>query len=246
MIKMNNRLITLTAFMVLLGSCREEENEIPFEAVGDVYYISKLESNQKVTARAFYAYGNKAIVEATVTAPSQEAFELDKSKENAYTVFNEPAGTDFTPDYPVEGTYIFNLKSSDNDKMELSDKLTRLDLEIPEIVNIAFEALDESYDIEWNDVEDAQDYLVELYDSNENLVFTSDFVVGGSNALTLIPGFNGTWNSDIVVGETYTIYLYAYVYDDDAIVSGLIDLNSTGFNIQELSIGKTVFTWDKM
>lgn len=246
MMKLNYVLIALALMLVFLSSCREEENTAPFEAIGDVYYINKLENNQKVTARAFYAYGNKAIPEATVTSPTQEIFELDKSKENAYTVFNEPAETDFTTDYPEEGTYVFNLESSDNDKMELSDELTKVDLDIPEIAGITFEATDESYDIEWNDVQNAQDYMVELYDSNENLVYTSEIIGGGSTALTLIPGYNGTWESDIVIGETYTIYLYAYVYDADAVNSGLLDLNSTGFNIQELSIGKTVFTWDNI
>jgi len=247
MIQMIRSLTIFAGIFVLLGvvSCREEENETPFEAVGDVYYVSKLEENQKVTARAFYAYGNKAIVEAIAISPSEETFLLDKSKENSYTVFKEPNEADFAPNYPDEGIYTFNLESNENDKMELTDKLVKVDLKIPEFTGITYEALDESYDLDWKSIDNVQDYLVELYDSNDNLVFISELFGAGLSSFTFIPNDNGTWEKDIVPGETYSVFLYAYTYDEDVITSGLVEQNSTAFNIGEISIGLFSFTWDK-
>jgi hypothetical protein len=96
-------------------SCTEDDEDTLFEAVGDVYYFNKIVDNEKVTALAFYAYGNKAIISAVVSLPGGGTTSLDGSLENSYTVFDELDENDFAPVYPEEGTYLFDLVSKDED-----------------------------------------------------------------------------------------------------------------------------------
>lgn len=226
-------------------SCTDEEEDTLFEAVGDAYYFNKIVDNEKVTALASYAYGNKAIIDAVVSLPDGGTAILDGSLENSYTVFDELNENDFDTVYPEEGTYLFELVSKDEDNLQSSDVLLIEDLEIPEITEIRYESNDFSYDVEWNSIDNADAYLLKMFDSEDQIVFTSNLIDSGESAYTLINGELGAWETEIVIGNTYTVQLFAFIYDGEADPATTGTATSPMFNIQEMSVYETDFIWNE-
>lgn len=232
---------SLIAIILMFGiiSCSEDEEPTPFIAVGDVYYMNKEIDGKKQTAIVYYAFGDKAIASATATSPSGASVSLDESKNSSFTVFNEPKNEDFNENYPEDGTYIFEIVSNEGNQLQSSDLLQIKNLEIPEITEIRYEDLDSSYEIEWNLVNKANGYLIKLFDELGELVFTSDELGSGASSFTLIQDYEGTWEKDIVFGNTYTVLLHAFVYDSDA------NGNNNLYNIEEVSLTDEDFVWDE-
>jgi len=246
-----NRIISyislLSGIFLMFGifSCTKENEETLFEAVGDVYYFSKIVENKKVTALAFYAYGNKAIISAMVSLPNDEELSLEGSLENSFTVFNEPNESDFSNDYPEEGIYTFDLLSKDEDNLQSSDELKIENLEIPEITEIRYESNDFSYDVEWNSDDLVDAYLIKMLDSEGEIIFTSNLLDTGESSYILIYGDAGAWETEIVIGSTYTIQLFAFIYDAEADPADFGTATSPMFNLQEMSICDVNFIWDE-
>lgn len=236
----------LTSLGLLIGtmSCSKSEEGTPFEAVGDVYYVNKIIENKKTTALAFYAYGNKAINSAMVSLPNSGTVSLDESKENSFTVYHEPIDNDFSINYPAAGNYIFNLESKEGDKLQITDLLKIENLEIPEITEIRYENADFSYDVKWENISKADSYLLIMLDSERAIVFTSNSIEKGNVAYTLIQNDLGTWEKEVVLGESYTLKLFAFKYEPGADDSSTT--TSKTFNVQEISVGEISFIWDEI
>ncbi|MBT3386158.1 MAG: hypothetical protein HN955_06340 [Prolixibacteraceae bacterium] len=238
-------LIIGLVLLVASHSCSKEKEGTTFEAVGDVYYINKIIDNEKVTALSFYAYGNKAITSAIVSLPDGGSVRLDESLESSFTVFSEPVENDFNPNYQEEGNYIFDLESNDGDKLQSSDLLEIENLEIPVITEIRYEEIDFSYDVEWNQIDNADAYLFKMLDHEGEIVFTGNLMESGERAFTLIQNDMGTWEKEVVLGNIYTLQLFAFIYDAEAEATATGTANSPMFNLQEISICETDFVWDE-
>jgi hypothetical protein len=244
--KQNRNLFSLLFGLLLITTaCSKTGETEEFVVVGDVYYVSKKVDDKKVTALVFYAFGNKSIREAVVTDPNQQTFLLDKSIENGFTVFKEPGENDYAETYQTQGAYLFELESSDKDKVQKTDELKKIDLAIPEITEIRFETLDNSYDVTWNEVPNAMAFKLNMFDENGTIVFTSDVFGSGQKSFTLMENELGTWTQGIAFGDKYTVQVQAINYDEDAVNTEFDNELAQQFNIQEISIGEATFVWDE-
>jgi len=233
-------------FILSFLSCTRDEEKTPFEAVGDVYYLNKMANNKKVSALSFYAYANKAMTTAVVSLANGGSITLSDQKENSFVRFKEPAENDFGTNIPMEGHYNFDLESKDGDRLTSTDVLKRENLGFPEILKITYEDVDYSYDVEWSEVNAADEYFIKLLDKNASIVFTSATIEKGSTAFTLIQDELGTWEKEIVVGSNYLLQVFAVAYDGDADATATVgSISSPPFNMQEISFSETEFIWDE-
>ena len=246
-----NRIQNRNLFFLLFGlfliatACSKTAETLEFEVVGDVYYVSKKVDDKKVTALVFYAFGNKSIREAVVTDPNQQTFVLDKSIESGFTVYKEPVESDYAETYQTQGAYLFELESSEKDKVQKIDELKKINLAIPEITEIRFESLDNSYDVTWNEIPNADAFKINLFTENGTIVFTSDVFASGQKSFTLMENELGTWKQGIAFGDKYTVQVQAINYDEDAVNTEFENELAQQFNIQEISMGEATFIWDE-
>jgi hypothetical protein len=119
------------------------------------------------------------------------------------------------------------------------------DLEIPEITEIRYESNDFSYDVEWNSIDNANAYLLKMFDYEGEIVFTSNLIDNHENAYTLINGDLGEWETETIIGNTYILKLFAFIYDAEADPATTGTAASPMFNIQEVSVYETDFIWDE-
>lgn len=232
------------SIVLILGACSKEKQN-PFEAAADVYYLSKVRGDSIVVGLVYYAFGNQPMTSGEVSTPDGKKVQLNKSIENGYTIFYEPYEDDFDTIYPPEGTYVFDLKSANGDKLQIDDALKKSGLVIPHINSIVYEALDESYDISWNFDINADAYKMYLYDETREIVFVSNFIDNGSGIFTLIENDMGTWEKQVNYGDKYIIQLQALNYVENVISGDLDNQTAQKFNLQEIAVAEKSFYWNR-
>ncbi|HKJ80254.1 MAG TPA: hypothetical protein VKA10_11995 [Prolixibacteraceae bacterium] len=228
--------ITLLAVAISISSCNDNEQVI-FEADADVYWLSKMNDGEIQHGVYYFAYGNNPINTVTVTLPGGEEIDLDKSFNAATTWANEPDSVDFKGEFPEAGSYLFNVVSESGETVQVSEMLEIDSLEIPVFTQVEYNDTILGYNLEWDDVEGAEAYLVKLINEDGVIVYNSYAVNGDVNAYNILQGGSGYWDESPSANETYVLQILAYLFDDDA------DNSNYVYNVQQISMGETTIVW---
>lgn len=231
----NAVLVLLVGFATV--SCNDFEEEL--EVLTDVYVINKKFDNEVKSAATYFAYANKALMSVSVVFPNSAGnVALESYPGSIYTMAKEPKDADYKTTAPVNGSYSFNVQSADGETQQVTDILSYDGLDIPEFTKIKFSGTPFILELEWNDITDADGYVVKMFDTSGKLVFNGYGVKGDVNKYTVTNSSNsGFWNTPAVDGQSYLLQLSAFSYDADANVS------NASYNISEISIGETQITW---
>ena len=230
----------LLAFMILgLASCLNDDEE-PFDAKADVYYINKLVNGEWVHGTTYYVYGNQTMSGATVTTPvSMETITLQSAAGFYNVLVDSPDEGDYSTSTPEEGNFIFEITSEKGEVLNASDVQEFVNLEGAMIDSIEFDENNFLMKIQWNEITNCDGYYVKLYDSSDNLVFEGYGVTNEVTEFTISEYLTtGIWNADPVKGDDYQILLQTFVYDDDATDADF------SYNIKEVTVRDTTVMWD--
>lgn len=217
-------------------SCNKEEEEKPFDALGDAFYIHQVIDGEVKTAVAFYAYANNFVSSASVTHPGGTTTSLQNGLNLSYTWLKEPETSDFTTEYPQDGSYQFEITSEKGETLQAVDLLEIDSLGMPEFNKTEYDDESFSYEVEWNETVNADAYLVKVLTDQQQVVFVG-FLIDNSATKYIISQNTGSWDQSPVTDETYTLQLLAYSFEES-----VEEANYT-YHIQEISIKEQEVVW---
>ena len=229
-------ILMISVFGLSIISCNKEEDEDPFDVLGDAFYIHQVINGEVKTAVAFYAYANNSIASATVTHPGGATSTLNNSLNLSYTWLKEPDTNDFITEYPEDGSYQFEVTSAKGEVLQSADILEIDSIGMPEFTKTEYNDENYSYELEWSEAENADAYLVKVLNDQEQVVFTG-FLLNDTADEYKIRQNTGDWDQSPVAGKTYTFQLLAYAFEE-----GVEDTNYA-YHIQEISISEQEVIW---
>lgn len=238
--KFNVKFVPVLGLIIplLLTSCLDDPEPAPVDAMVDVYVKKIMDEGEVKMAPVFWALGNKELQSVTVTGPEDRSWTMVKDNTSG-RVFNWfPELEDYTDTIPATGTYTFTVSSTQAEEQSITvtDELGETLLSIPAIVSAQFE--EGSLTTIWEETNNAQSYLVRLFDSEDRLVFIGPQMDDTETQFSFSAGSHG-WSETgniAVTGETYNLEVLAILYESGATVN-------QENNIQCISIGSTDIVW---
>jgi hypothetical protein len=222
-----------------ISACNEESEDVAFELQADAYVVKRKIDGETRFGTAFFAYGNKAIARATVDPPTgaaDDSFELEATESSVYTFYKEPAAGDYSPTFPVQGQYLFDVESEDGETLLETDLLENGTLEIPVITETSYQANTESVTVKWETPENADGHVVKLLNDEGEVVFLSYTLIASADEYAVNQG-SGNWDGTAYTGENYTLQVQAFTYEQGVVQDELL------YNIKEISVAETQVTW---
>ena len=217
-------------------ACNKDEEEEAFAVSGEAFYINRITDGELKTAVAFYAYANKVISSAAVVHPNGNETELENSSNLGQTWFKEPDLSTYTSEYPADGTYLFEVTSKDGVTLEPVDLLEIDSVGIPDITSTEYNDERFSYQLEWEEAENADAFLVKVLNEDEDIIF-SGYLMDKTVTTYELTQSKGYWDNVPVTDETYVFQVYAYSFEEGASEANYIN------NIQEVSIAQKEIVW---
>jgi hypothetical protein len=219
----------------LLTACTDEE--IVFSADADVIFMKKVVDDETVYGIDYYAYGNTSMSSAKVSTPFGVTLLMD-SYSSGYTYASITDEDDYDTSVPTTGTYTFTLTGSNEETLEVTDTQDFYNLGFAEIDSMSFYDSYDGFYVSWNPVSGAEAYVVLLYDSSDNLVFTGDELDADTHEYIVVDDYSDNWEETPVSDDKYTLQIQSIIYD--ATDSELDDC----YNVQEISYSDTTITWE--
>jgi hypothetical protein len=229
----------LKLFFVLLiavsaTSCLKNDDKA--SGTGDVIIVSKKIGENTVYGLSLYAYtfSEFKTVTAVSSTNSGKTYTLAANQGYKTNFYYETADAEMTTTPPAAATFTFSAVFENGDTQTFVDAITSEVLAVPVITATEYKGTDKTTTIKWNDVSSADSYAINIFDSDNKLVFASTELAKTVKSYTVSPSGSG-WASTIkpVDGKTYKIRLYAFAYESTA----------NAYNVQATSIGEKTFVW---
>ncbi|MEN8117668.1 MAG: hypothetical protein ABFS16_11855 [Bacteroidota bacterium] len=220
-------------------SCFSDDDLVDdFEVITDAYVIKKKSGEEPVYAVSFYAFANQFMrsVTATEMGGSGEKINLAQDPTSILVMSKKPQESDFRSYAPATSDYLFQVVAESGISVDSYDFLSYDDIDIPEIVKTEFNESNKLLEIDWNEAEGADGYLVKILNSEGTEISVSQ---GFENDVTDYT-INVVLESWVVVpepGETYTIQVHAFAYEPE------FDEGYEVYNVQEVSIAEESIVW---
>lgn len=230
---------TLLLFLTTTAIVSCNDSEVPIEVFTDVFVINKKIDNVVKSANAYYAYGNQALLSATVTIPNSGGnVELANSPGLVNEMSKVPVDSDFKTNVPVKGSYVFTIKGKNGETLQVPDVLNYENLAIPQFTKIKFSGSPYILELEWNLIKEADGYFVKMFDLDGKLIFSGFNIKPDANKYVITSAASsGYWNQTAVDGKSYLLQINAFINDSEANLSNYI------YNISEISIGESLIQW---
>lgn len=172
------KFISLMACAAILGlgftSCDDDDDyKIYPDAIGDAYIKTVKIGDEVKHGLVLYAYTNVNIETAKVATPDVNADTITlESFNEATTIFRSypTEYSDFSAELPLAGKYNFVIKSENGDILNRTDELTEDAIGLIEISEFTPE--EDEITVKWTEVENADNYLVRLYNNKEELIYS--------------------------------------------------------------------------
>jgi len=226
----------LALVLLVLGgfaSCKDEQETAPFEVTGEVILIKRMIDDEVMYARTYFAYGNQPMQSGEVTLAEGGTLPLTAADDTKRTWQKTPAIVDFSATVPVIGQFDFTVMNEDIEHM-VSDVLEFNDLGFPTIDSAGYN--NGTIRVEWQDVANADSYLVRMVDENYELVFVGQLL--NTNYTTYeIASNSGVWSKTPANGETYMVEVHAFKFEDGATNENYL------YNANDLSIASKEVVW---
>lgn len=224
-----NNLLVAVLFMniILFSSCNKSIENIPPEAMGDVFVRCQKIGDEVKYAPVYYAFSNYAIKKATVVTGENESIELKKYGNRSTTFRLVPEEDDFTKNQISEATYKFEVTTKQGDVLKVEDKIfADKSLSPVELVKANYKRDSRnSFDIEWKKIDKANFYVVTLRESiNGKSLFASKLLASNITKYEFNLDSHGWIHRDINKDDDCTVVVSAYRYENSQSAS-VYDLN---------------------
>ncbi|WP_297089301.1 hypothetical protein [uncultured Draconibacterium sp.] len=230
------KLLVILFIVTGFAACNEDETE-NFELIGEVLTTKRTINGEDKYAQTYYAYANQGMDSAVVILPNGTNVALSSGGSQNLTYMKEPSMEDYSAFAAGAGTYEFVVKSNDLEYTATENHVFT-DISIPTIDSVGLDYANQLVGVAWENYEDANTYVVRLFDEDRETVFISYYFADTAYEITL-DSSTGSWQKTLQAGSTYTIEVQAMVFDEEATDSDYF------FHIQSIAIGSTDFIWQE-
>ena len=238
--QMKSKLILALAISLgVFSSCDSDSKKIEFDGVGDIYVRCQIIEGVTQYAPVIYAYGNMYMASSTVAHSDSDSpvITLESEVNNATNFSAIPTTQDYSTTDVKNGTYNFTLTSSDNEVLNVADKLLEVRIAPLEISKLEYTKEENKLDIEWGTVESRDMYHVKIAKAIDGqIIYSSNRL--NNNSLIVTPTSTG-WdrNYQMKAGTTYTVSVSAYKFESVTTQNGY-HINQESVDYREIEWGK--------
>jgi len=224
---------------VIFTSCIDDPEPPELTVLPDAFVQKQVQNGVEKYGVVFWILGNKEIQTVTVEGPGDASWTLegDNSTSRVFSLF--PEDEDYVLVKPAQGDYKFTVKSKQADEAAITvvDKLESAELDAMVIDTTQF--VNSKLKTIWEPVEDADAYLVRMYNQSNKLVFMGPKVGKTTTNYSFGMADQG-WTPGMTAesGKTYKVEVLALLYESTSSAS------DKEYNIQFISLASTNVVWD--
>ncbi len=240
---MRNRKLIFTALLALLAvtfnACLDDPEPAALNVVTDVYVQKIVQDGEEKYGLSFWVFGNKEIQTATVDGPGDETWTLNQDENNSYVFNLFPETEQYTDSMPRSGNYTFTVTSTQSDEVPATSTDVLENNELDAILIDSIEYSDSKLKTEWAVVENADAYVVRLYNESDALIYVSPAIAGNKNNHsfgTTDPGWTNA-GKKAETGKTYRLELLAILFESTSLPT------NREYNIQFISVASAEIVW---
>lgn len=240
---MRNRKLVFATFLALgiatFNACIDDPEPAALTVTTDVFIQKTVLNGVEKYGLSFWAFGNKELDSVTVAGPGDETWTLAQDENNSFVFIHFPELNQYTDSMPASGNYTFRVASTQNGEAPVTsvDKLENMELEAVTIDSTQF--INAKLKTIWTVVEDADAYVVRMYDEAENLIFIGSGVAGNKTNYSFGTSDLGWTNpaNKAENGETYRLEVLAILYEPTSTQA------NQEYNIQFISVASKQIVW---
>lgn len=212
-----NLLAVLVLFVsgtVLFTSCNNDPEPV-YEAGFDAFTKKIKVDGETKYALVLGAFGTEPIQSVQVTPPTGDAIQLEKLDNSGLYFNNNIEDTDYKAEMPEIGSYNFSAIFVEGVTASNSDNFAGDEIDFPTIVKSEWNEEVIGISVEWETVEGADRYFVELYNEAGDLIYSSPFGDEESAKIDIINNGYG-WYENPAANTTLTVKVNAVLLDGSA------------------------------
>ncbi len=229
------KIFTLILLVIFASSCNKDSEDS--SVVGDTLIVSKRSGTDVVYGVAFYAYAFSSLKTVTVTSSADPSVAISLAANGTYTYnfFKEPSDSEYSKTVPEATTYTFNGVFESGTTFESQDILTSNALAPVTFEKCQYNTTDSYAELSWTALANADSYAVYVVTKSGEVVFKSSELSNTVLTGTLSASASG-WSSGFPKsGDTYTVKIYAFAYEDSS--------NMNSYQLQATSISEATLVW---
>ena len=228
------RILAILMAVVLISACNKNEDQAT--GVGDVMIVSKQVGPNTVYGISMYAYTFSAFstVKAVSSFDTTKIYMLKSNEGFKESFYFETPDAEFTATKPMASAFNFSATFENGSSQVFDDVLSEKALLPARIDTCEYNTKKHLLRVSWTPVTDAQSYAINIFDGS-TLIFGSQELVNTAKAYSVSTNGNG-WAPGLtaVNGKTYTVKIFAFLYESDPKAS---------YNVQALSIAEKTVVW---
>jgi hypothetical protein len=206
-------LFILVLVAAILSSCLKTDDQA--SGTGDVIVVTKKIGNNTVYGISMYAYTFSAFKSITVTTSSDasKTYTLGANQGYKSSFYYEAPDADYSTQPPSAATYTFSAVFENGTSATFQDILSDKVLPVPTIEKLEYDSVKNSLKVTWTKIANADSYALSILDG-QKIVFGSNELANSQTSYTINGSASG-WasSSPPVTGKTYTIKLFAFLYE---------------------------------
>jgi hypothetical protein len=233
----NFKLLIFILLAAFSSSCNKDDGDST--VVGDAIVISKKSGTNTVYAIAYYAYAYSTLKSVSVESALDSTMQVDLAANGIYTTnfLKEPTDKDFTTTKPIADTFIFNAVFESGNTYQTKDAITSDILAPINIEECTYNATKSYAELSWTALTNADSYVITVFNSSGTVVFRSAELANTITGVNLSASTSGWTSGYPVSGDTYTVRILAYKYEDST--------NPNAYHIQSTSYSEASIVWSK-
>ncbi|PKQ62292.1 hypothetical protein BZG02_13340 [Labilibaculum filiforme] len=224
------------SLLAIVSACDTNDFEDPeFYGIGDVFVRCIKVGEETHYSPIFYASANEYLSEVSVESPvaGLPNYELSDYFEGKSVFRLLPEPSTYTSTNIANGIYKFTLTSAKQERLTIQDKLLDSRIEPIVISDFTYTKAGHTFDISWNQLENADTYVVKLMTEKDGKVlYISDRITTTKYQFN-DNSKNWTYGVQLNAGTTYWIGVFGYEFESASTSNGS-NINSETVEFKEI------------
>ncbi|MGB5988636.1 MAG: hypothetical protein WBG43_02700 [Marinifilaceae bacterium] len=202
--------ILLISVFIFSGCEKEKDNFVP-DAICDVYVKAIKDEGKTKYALFARTFANFGIKSASVKTPDNKIKELTKRNNipNIFDYYKDNIEA-YSEVVPTKGNYTFTVTTNDDINISRVNQLNENIADFPVISSCKI--TDNSLNVTWDENEDTDFYILNLYAQDKTLIFSNEFI---KNSQTININNNSKgWYTDKKLADAFSVKLMAAKFDN--------------------------------